>query len=65
MLRSCVKTYSNVFSIYVIEYGIQVVLATTTKREEVEKLCKEFAPFHRKIYVENVFTAHQTYRFKL
>lgn len=65
MLKSCVKTYSCVFSIYVIEYGIQVVLATTTTREEVEKLCKEFAPFHRKIYVENVFIAHQTYRFKL
>lgn len=65
MLKSCVKTYSNVFSIYTVEYGYQVILATTTNRDEVENLCKEFSATNRKIYVENVFTAHQTYRYKL
>lgn len=65
MLNRIVKTYSIVFTGYVISHGIQVVLFSTTDRNQVESLCKEYVPSYPKIYIDEVFCMHSINVFKL
>lgn len=64
MLKSCVKTYSGVYTGYIVRHGIQEILFTCQSSSEADKLCKEFSATYSGIYVEQVFTAHTTYRYR-
>lgn len=66
-MQNVINTYSGVYSIYVIRHGIQEILQTCVSAEAAERagVAWQLRLFKEKVYVEQIFCKHSTYKIVL
>ncbi len=66
-MQCVINTYSGVYSIYVIRRGIQEILQTCVSAESAERagVAWQLRLFKEKVYVEQIFCKHSTYKIVL